>query len=57
MNRIVVKVDCVNKDGKTYTNLVEVENLLQASRFINAFVPKRGYSVKSWYLEENEVLI
>jgi hypothetical protein len=56
ITRIEVKNVSMNSKGKVNETLVQVESLLDATRFINGFKPKRGYQHVSWDIKEVEVL-
>jgi hypothetical protein len=47
----------MNSKGKVNETIVQVESLLDASRFINGFKPKRGYQHVSWDIKYVEVLV
>jgi adenine-specific DNA methylase len=57
IKRIEVKNLSMNSKGKQDITMVQVETLLEASRFINSFKPKRGYQHVSWNIQEVEVLL
>jgi hypothetical protein len=57
ITRIEVNNVSMNSQGKVNETLVQLESLMDATRFINGFKPKRGYQHVSWDIKEVEVLL
>jgi len=47
-----VKLFMENEVGKTYTKDIECVNILDASRLLNTYKPKRGYNIVHVVIDE-----
>lgn len=57
IEKLEVTISSVNAMGKEDHHTDHCENLINATRMILTFKPKRGYKVYSYHIEEIEMLV